>query len=95
MKLINEHRNSFKEDTSAFFKEWVYTTGEQFPFSNIGKLQESLIQRWGIWGVAYLGFRTAGPALIFGGEWMSEKISVEVMIIVENLELKSINFKWK
>jgi hypothetical protein len=95
MKLINENRDRFRDDTKIFFEEWGYTTGEQFPFSNIGKLQESLIQRWGTWGVAYLGFRTNGPALIFGGEWMSEKISVEVMIIVENLELKSINFKWR
>lgn len=63
-----------------FFKEWNYSVGEMHPFFNIVTLQNALIQKLAEFSVFYVGVKPFGETLIFGCEWPTEGVAIEINI---------------
>jgi hypothetical protein len=78
--LHNETRENFKKELEFFFKEWNYSVGEMYPFDNIVNLQNALVQKLAEFGVLYVGVKPFGETLIFGCEWPSEGVNMEINI---------------
>jgi hypothetical protein len=78
--LVNERRERMKREMELLFTEWEYREGEIYPFKNIMRLQDRLIQTTALWGMKYIGYKPFGETITFGWEWPEEGVVCECNI---------------
>lgn len=78
--LHNEKRERLQRELELVLREWEYREGEIYPFNNIMRLQDKIIQTTALWGWRYIGYKPFGETLTFGWEWPEEGISMECNI---------------
>ena len=89
-------RVEFRQAISGWLSGRTYSTNECFPFEDLSELSKEVAYTFREWGIEWVGYETFGETITFGGNWISEGLSVEININpTKDKEGFRVLYRWK